>query len=118
MTKVEINRIYHMRLLGSSPLYEKGRVLHRRGLDQLEAEMMAFSREWDRDVDGSPNWLPQCGYYATVESDHAHPDRIDSTLACARACDAAFVFATERGGPFTIAYALANAGHDTRRIQD
>jgi hypothetical protein len=29
-------------------LYEKGRVLHRRGLDQLETEMMAFSREWDR----------------------------------------------------------------------
>jgi phage terminase large subunit-like protein len=31
--------------------------LHRRGLDQLEAEMMAFSREWDRSVDGSPNRL-------------------------------------------------------------
>jgi len=31
-----------------SLLYEKGRVLHRRGLDQLEGEMMAFSREWDR----------------------------------------------------------------------
>jgi hypothetical protein len=27
-----------------SLLYEKGRVLHRRGLDQLEAEMIAFSR--------------------------------------------------------------------------
>ena len=27
----------------------------RRGLDQLEGEMMAFSREWDRAVDGSPN---------------------------------------------------------------
>jgi phage terminase large subunit-like protein len=25
-------------------LYEKGRVLHRRRLDQLEAEMIAFSR--------------------------------------------------------------------------
>jgi hypothetical protein len=24
---------------------------------QLEAEMMAFSREWDRAVDGSPNRL-------------------------------------------------------------
>jgi phage terminase large subunit-like protein len=32
-------------------------VLHRRGLDQLEAEMMAFSRESDRAVDGSPNRL-------------------------------------------------------------
>ena len=40
-----------------SLLYEKGRVLHRRGLDQLEAEMLSFSREWDRDVDGSPNRL-------------------------------------------------------------
>jgi hypothetical protein len=29
--------------------------LHRRGLDQLETEIMAFSREWDRAVDGSPN---------------------------------------------------------------
>jgi phage terminase large subunit-like protein len=37
--------------------YEKGRVLHRRGLDQLEAEMMAFSRQWDRAVDGPPNGL-------------------------------------------------------------
>jgi phage terminase large subunit-like protein len=27
------------------------------GLDQLEGEMMAFSREWDRAVDGSPNRL-------------------------------------------------------------
>jgi phage terminase large subunit-like protein len=36
---------------------EKQRVLHRRGLDQLEGEMMAFSREWDRAVDGSPNRL-------------------------------------------------------------
>ena len=40
-----------------SLLYEKGRVLHRHGLDQLESEMMAFSREWDRAVDGSPNRL-------------------------------------------------------------
>jgi phage terminase large subunit-like protein len=38
-------------------LYEKQRVLHRHGLDQLEGEMMAFSREWDRSVDGSPNRL-------------------------------------------------------------
>ena len=30
---------------------------HRLGLDQLESEMMAFSREWDRAVDGSPNRL-------------------------------------------------------------
>lgn len=37
--------------------YEKGRVLHRRGLDKLEAEMLSFSRDWDRDVDGSPNRL-------------------------------------------------------------
>jgi phage terminase large subunit-like protein len=37
--------------------YEKNRVLHRRGLDQLEAEMMSFSRDWDTKVDGSPNRL-------------------------------------------------------------
>lgn len=40
-----------------SLLYEKGRVLHRRGLNLLEAEMMAFSRDWDRATDGSPNRL-------------------------------------------------------------
>jgi phage terminase large subunit-like protein len=40
-----------------SLLYEKNRVLHRRSLDQLEGEMLSFSREWDRQVDGSPNRL-------------------------------------------------------------
>jgi len=40
-----------------SLLYEKGRVLHRPGLDKLEAEMLSFSRDWDRDKDGSPNRL-------------------------------------------------------------
>jgi len=38
-------------------LYEKSSVLHRRGLDPSEAEMMAFSRKCDRAVDGSPNRL-------------------------------------------------------------
>jgi phage terminase large subunit-like protein len=46
-----------MRTEPISLLYEKGRVLHRRGLDRLEAEMMTFSREWDRAVDGSANRL-------------------------------------------------------------
>ena len=46
-----------MRAEPISLLYEKNRVLHRRGLDQLEMEMMSFSREWDRAVDGSPNRL-------------------------------------------------------------
>jgi phage terminase large subunit-like protein len=46
-----------MRAEPISLLYEKGRVLHRRGLDQYEGEMMQFSREWDRAVDGSPNRL-------------------------------------------------------------
>jgi phage terminase large subunit-like protein len=46
-----------MRAEPISLLYEKNRVLHRRGLDQLEGEMLSFSREWDRQVDGSPNRL-------------------------------------------------------------
>ena len=46
-----------MRAEPISLLYEKGRVVHQRGLDQLEGEMMAFSREWDRAIDGSPNRL-------------------------------------------------------------
>jgi phage terminase large subunit-like protein len=40
-----------MRAEPISLLYEKNHVLHRRGLDQLEAEMLSFSREWDRNVD-------------------------------------------------------------------
>ena len=40
-----------------SLLYEQGRVLHRPGLDQLEAEMLNFTRDWDRARDGSPNRL-------------------------------------------------------------
>jgi phage terminase large subunit-like protein len=31
--------------------------LHRRGLDLLEGELLSFSRQWDRAVDGSPNRL-------------------------------------------------------------
>ena len=46
-----------MRAEPISLLYEKGRFLHRHGLDRLEGEMMAFSREGDRAVDGSPNRL-------------------------------------------------------------
>ena len=52
--EVNASRGKVMRAEPISLLYEKGRVLH---LDQLEAEMMAFSREWDRAVDGSPNRL-------------------------------------------------------------
>ena len=55
--EVSASRGKAMRAEPVSLLYEKQRVLHRRGLDQLEAEMMAFSREWDRSVDGSPNRL-------------------------------------------------------------
>ena len=55
--EVSASRGKVMRAEPISLLYEKGRVLHRRGLDQLESEMMAFSREWDRAVDGSPNRL-------------------------------------------------------------
>lgn len=55
--EVSASRGKAMRAEPISLLYEKGRVLHRRGLDQLEGEMMAFSREWDRAVDGSPNRL-------------------------------------------------------------
>lgn len=40
-----------------SLLYEKQKVVHRRGLDLLEAEMLSFSRDWSRESDGSPNRL-------------------------------------------------------------
>jgi phage terminase large subunit-like protein len=46
-----------MRAEPISLLFERGRVLMRRGLEKLEAEMLSFSRDWDRDVDGSPNRL-------------------------------------------------------------
>jgi phage terminase large subunit-like protein len=55
--EVSASRGKAMRAEPISLLYEKRRVLHRRGLDLLEAEMTAFSREWDRDKDGSPNRL-------------------------------------------------------------
>jgi phage terminase large subunit-like protein len=55
--EVNASRGKVMRAEPISLLYEKGRVVHRRGLDQLEGEMMGFSREWDRAVDGSPNRL-------------------------------------------------------------
>jgi site-specific recombinase XerC len=98
--------------------------------------------------------LFQCESRA-VATDHgetsAHPLRGDEVRALRelrrRSPDSAFVFASERGGPFTpdavnrlvkrigeraglafpvhahmlrhgCGYALANAGHDTRRIQD
>jgi phage terminase large subunit-like protein len=46
-----------MRAEPISLMYEKGRIVHRRGLDPFEGETMSFSREWDRAVDGSPNRL-------------------------------------------------------------
>jgi phage terminase large subunit-like protein len=55
--EVTASRGKAMRAEPISLLFERGRVLMRRGLDQLEGEMMAFSREWDRSVDGSPNRL-------------------------------------------------------------
>jgi phage terminase large subunit-like protein len=51
--EVSASRGKVMRAEPCSLLYEKGRVLHRRGLDLLEAEMMSFSREWNREADGS-----------------------------------------------------------------
>jgi phage terminase large subunit-like protein len=41
--EVSASRGKAMRAEPISLLYEKSRVLHRRGLDQLEAEMVAFS---------------------------------------------------------------------------
>jgi hypothetical protein len=48
-------------------------VPHALAPEQLDAEMMAFSREWDRAVDGSPNLARRRGMGpgAIVESDHA-----------------------------------------------
>jgi len=50
VSEVVASRGKAMRAEPISLLYEKQRVLHRRGLDQLEGKMMAFSREWDRAV--------------------------------------------------------------------
>jgi phage terminase large subunit-like protein len=54
-----------MRAEPISLAYEKQRVVHRNGLDQLESEMLSFSREWNRDVDGSPNRLDACVWVLT-----------------------------------------------------
>jgi phage terminase large subunit-like protein len=55
--EVSASRGKVMRAEPVSLLYERSRVLHRRGLEKLEAEMLSFSRDWDRGVDGSPNRL-------------------------------------------------------------
>jgi phage terminase large subunit-like protein len=55
--EVTASRGKAMRAERVSLLYERCRVLHRHGLDKLEAETLSFSRDWDRDVDGSPNRL-------------------------------------------------------------
>jgi phage terminase large subunit-like protein len=55
--EVTASRGKAMRAEPISLLYEKGRILHRRGLTELEAEMLSFSPEWNRAVDGSPNRL-------------------------------------------------------------
>jgi phage terminase large subunit-like protein len=55
--EVSASRGKVMRAEPISLLYERNRVLHRHGLAKLEAEMLSFSRDWDRDVDGSPNRL-------------------------------------------------------------
>lgn len=55
--EVSASRGKVMRAEPVSLLYEKRRVLHRPGLDLLEAEMLNFSRDWDRARDGSPNRL-------------------------------------------------------------
>jgi hypothetical protein len=52
-----------MRAEPISLLYGKSRVLHRRGLNQLEAEMIASSRGWDRAVDA--NRLDAAGWGIT-----------------------------------------------------
>jgi phage terminase large subunit-like protein len=51
-----------MRAEPVSLLFEQGRVLMRPGMPKLETEMLRFSRDWNRDRDGSPNRLEQwCG---------------------------------------------------------
>ncbi len=55
--EVSASRGKVMRAEPVSLLYERSRVLHRRGLEKLEADMLSFSRDWDRSVDGSPNRL-------------------------------------------------------------
>jgi phage terminase large subunit-like protein len=55
--EVSASRGKVMRAEPVSLLYERARVLHRHGLEKLEAEMLSFSRDWSRDVDGSPNRL-------------------------------------------------------------
>jgi phage terminase large subunit-like protein len=55
--EVNASRGKVMRAEPVSLLYEKGRVVHRPGLAKLEQEMLSFSRQFDRRVDGSPNRL-------------------------------------------------------------
>src|SRR5262249_52579694 len=62
--------------------------------------MVAFSREWDRAVDGSrPAQRRGMGPDATVESDHACPDRIGSTQSHALVVSAPLASGTTQNYP-------------------
>ena len=74
--EVSASRGKVMRAEPISLLYEKQRVLHRHGLDQLEGEMMAFSREWDRSVDGRTGSMDGVGPDPAVEGDYPHSNRL------------------------------------------
>jgi phage terminase large subunit-like protein len=65
LKEVSASRGQVMRAEPISLAYERGRVLHRHGLDLLETEMLQFSRTWDRDRDGSPNRLDACVWALT-----------------------------------------------------
>jgi phage terminase large subunit-like protein len=86
-----------MRAEPISPLYERARVLHRRGLEKLESEMLSFSRDWSRDVDGSPNRLDAAIWalsrfakiQTTIPIARCKARRRDFTTACGKTSPAA-----------------------------
>lgn len=58
--KVEMVTASRGKVIRAEPvslLYEQGRVAHAKNLQKLEAEMSSFTKDWDREKDGSPNRL-------------------------------------------------------------
>lgn len=54
-----------------SLLYEQGRVDHYPNMQKLEAEMSSFTKDWDREKDGSPNRLDALVWALTKTSTRA-----------------------------------------------
>lgn len=85
--KVHATRGKHMRAEPISALYERGRVKHVEGLDELEEQMLAFTVDFDRKAQGySPDRVDALVWaltelFPSLVAKEADPDLFEETLA-------------------------------------